>query len=116
MICPRCDQEIKPGEAVSMVTATDDEERRIFTEEDMVMYHEVCPEADGLRDITMFPHTSITLPRRDKTTRVPPIGAAFMMASSAFLVKYDRLPNYDIVMFRGGTTTTDVVFEMWEEE
>jgi hypothetical protein len=44
LMCPRCDKEIKPGDKVSFVTPDPTEERRIFTEDEMVIYHEVCPE------------------------------------------------------------------------
>jgi hypothetical protein len=70
-----------------------------------------------VRDVTKFPHATAKIKRRPKE-RVSP-GPAFsraeMVASNTFVRKYKRLPDYDVVCFRGFVTTTEVVFEIWEE-
>lgn len=70
-----------------------------------------------MKDITRFPHASATMNRKgDKPVPVIATSKAFNAASSSFAEKYKRLPDYDIVRFRGFTSTTGVTIEIWEEE
>lgn len=52
LICEKCNKEIKPGTQVDYVTPESDDEQRIFTEEDILIFHKKCPEhtfvIDGL--------------------------------------------------------------------
>lgn len=44
LTCARCDQNIELGEKVKMVRVDDNgRDNRIFTDDDMIIYHETCP-------------------------------------------------------------------------
>lgn len=71
---------------------------------------------DAVKNISKFPHASVTVARRNgHVVPAPEFKIAFNAASSHFAEKYQRLPNYDIVNFRGCTSTTHVTVELWEE-
>jgi len=44
LICPKCDREIRPGDAVVFVGPTDPTELRIFTDDDVLVVHAACEE------------------------------------------------------------------------
>ena len=43
LICPRCEKEILPGSPVAMVVPEPTEDQRIFSGDDILIYHEECP-------------------------------------------------------------------------
>lgn len=72
-----------------------------------------------MRDITKFPHAQATVSCMTDlglTVISRRHSAAMQEATLAFMEKYDRLPNWDNIFFRGGITTTDLTVEIWEGE
>jgi hypothetical protein len=68
-----------------------------------------------LKDITEFPHASaISNVHEEDHLRAHHL--AFVKACVAFLDLNERMPNFDIINFRGAHSTTGVVMEIWEEE
>lgn len=65
-----------------------------------------------LANVTKFPHATgearMGLPAKSAAE-------AFKNAVTMFLIEYNRPPDYDILRFRGCTSTTTVVCEIWEE-
>jgi hypothetical protein len=65
-VCPKCLQTIWPGTEVDVITDVDMEERRIFTDDDMIVAHLECPPAaDGLKFLQLLqkvPPQHMTLP------------------------------------------------------
>lgn len=68
-----------------------------------------------MKNVTALPHASATIRRE---TRIPDedIRRAALEAMNEFAVKYGRDPDLSQTLFRGGLTTSNVTFELWEEE
>lgn len=77
-----------------------------------------------MKNITRFPHAQGTADMPDvlghgthhavtKTSEAQ--ARALVAASLNFMDKYDRLPDWDIILFRGCFHTTGVEVEIWEE-
>jgi hypothetical protein len=68
-----------------------------------------------VKNVTALPHASATIRRE---TRIPDedIRRAALEAMTEFTIKYGRDPDLSQTLFRGAVTTSNVFFELWEEE
>ena len=72
-----------------------------------------------MKDITKFNHAqgkSEILPRGETGPHLNAHIRALEEALVNFVDKYERMPDWDIISFRGGHSTTNVIIEIWEEE
>lgn len=73
-----------------------------------------------LRDITKYPHATgkanVHGVGSESQVQHRAVSRALSNAVLTFKAKYNRNPDWDIIMFRGGSSSLTAVMEIWEEE